>query len=192
MNLKYLGDALDHWKGSLIQRLSNQGHIIDLHADPLITDDRSWNDEEITVYSNMLNIGKNRILNSSKVFRGNIVGYFSSSYSGDLFLDPDTGIATGQRNYKLVSVGELKSLLNINTNRVVSVYQHNAQGMIMTERVNQVIKHIHKNIPGIFSTSYESATVAMLFLSYNKKRILNVADHHRDMLGPAATRIRHW
>lgn len=192
MNLKYLGDALDHWKGSLLQRLYKEGLLINLHADPMITDSRPWDDAEIHVYSKMLNMETNRILNATKLFRGNIANYFSYSYHGDLFVDPDTGIATGDRCYKHITVDEIDTLLSKNGDRIISIYQHNAQGMRMPDRVDRVIRHLNNEIPGIVLSSYESATVAMLFASRNEKRICDIFNCLQNMLGPAAKRTRLW
>lgn len=38
MNLRYLGDALDYWKGSVFFRLQERGILKDFSVDPMLTD----------------------------------------------------------------------------------------------------------------------------------------------------------
>jgi hypothetical protein len=38
MNLKFIGDAFDHWKGSLLGELAEADLLSDLAIDPMLTD----------------------------------------------------------------------------------------------------------------------------------------------------------
>ena len=130
MNLKYLGDALDHWKGSLFRRLCYRNLLSDLHVDPMITDERPWTEEELSIYDRLLNLESvGKLVNSQRTFTVQRQDYFNSiDHRGDLFLDPDTGIAAINITRKHVAIKEIDFLLMKNKSRVIAVYQHNAQG----------------------------------------------------------------
>ena len=42
MNLKFLGDALDHWKGSLLQWMRTEKLLVDLKVDLMATEATNW------------------------------------------------------------------------------------------------------------------------------------------------------
>lgn len=195
MRLQFLGDALDHWKGSLFQRLCGEGLLKNLHVEPMITDSRIWTLEELCAYTVLLNIkDRNFILHSDTTFTGNRLDYFNSiQHQGDLFLDPDTGIATGNPNRRHITIQEIELLLNKNPNRVLVIYQHTRQGITMSQRVDEVIKSLLREINDISCTSYESALVAMIFVSKRKERIKSINRYLHGLLCHAVkNRVRIW
>jgi len=136
MNLDHLGDALDHWKGSMIRFLRSRDSFKDLHVLPMITDPdpkRSWGKEGFGLYARLLDVSVEDILKPDIQFLPNEQRkeYFSLDSQCDLFIDPDTGIGNerpkkheeGQReNYILPS--EIASLIPNGSNRLLLIYQH--------------------------------------------------------------------
>jgi len=109
MRLQFLGDALDHWKGALFQHLCSENLLKDLHVEPMITDSRIWTPKELNTYARLLQLkNTERIIHSDRTFTRTYPDYFKSiKYSGDLFLDPDTGIATGKAYRKHIKTDEI-------------------------------------------------------------------------------------
>jgi len=101
-----------------------------------------------------------------------------------LFLDPDTGITTSSVTKKHITKDEIDFLLAVNNNRVLAVYQHNAIGKNIRDRVNQIITFLKQTMIGSYFTSYESSTVAMIFISKDKKRIDDIYYHECRLFGP--------
>lgn len=129
------------------------------------------------------------IIHSDRTFTGKRLDYFKSiEYLGDLFLDPDTGIATGNASRKRIMTNEIELLLKNNSERVLSIYQHARQGIKMSERVTEVTNYLarNRNIKDISCVSYEGTMVAMLFISKNKERIEPIYDYFHDLLGSVA------
>ena len=126
MNLEYLGDALDHWKGSLFEYLRAEGLLRDFAVDPMATDRDRWNEADFFLFARLLRIRRNQIIphEASLLTRDK---YFAEIvHGGDVFLDPDTGIATSGSSQiaKYVRPRELATLLGSARGRVVAVYQH--------------------------------------------------------------------
>src|SRR5207245_9136426 len=98
MTLDHLGDALDHWKGSTIER--TQAALVDVHVVPMFTDlvqpGDPWNTETLSLYASLLRRPLETILLGDRRFDD----FSRAAYFGDdrlvgdfdVFLDPDTGI----------------------------------------------------------------------------------------------------
>jgi hypothetical protein len=54
VNSKFLGDALDHWKGSLLSILSSKELIKNVAVEPMITDVRPWLKQNLETYRRLL------------------------------------------------------------------------------------------------------------------------------------------
>jgi hypothetical protein len=176
VNLRYLGDALDHWKGSLLEYLQEEGVLRELAIDPMITDLARWGDADFDLYARLLRIDRNRILQHTSA--GSAV-----CPDTDLFLDPDTGIATGLvRSPQHISVSEIVGLLDRHPARVLAVYQHVSR-QVTSERVHACITAVAKQAKNLTWCSYESATVAMIFFSRDGERIRRISDVLGAMLG---------
>lgn len=174
MNRKYLGDALDFWKGALLDHLVKNGALKNLLVDPMITDEKPWKPGgvETSLYAMLLRLDESQILLPGAILSRQRAAHFADviNHSGDLFIDPDTGIQTGNRNSKYhVNPGELYDLLISHSTRVVAVYQH-IRGKTR-DRVIACVKRITEEVAGLHWCSYESATVAMLFFCHRHDRI---------------------
>lgn len=124
MNRKFLGDALDHWKGSLFQSLQAADLLQDFAVDPMATDARPWKPGDFTVFTRLLHVNPSQIVPHRATLRDRAKYFAEISHHGDLFLDPDTGIATGRVKLAHVSPSEIGDLLDARTNRLLLVYQH--------------------------------------------------------------------
>ena len=196
MNRKFLGDAFDYWKGSIIQRLSSEGLLKNLAVEPMITDKQPWIEKELSTYSRLLNLWDiHLILPSTQVFAGDRMEYFKNiEHRGDLFLDPDTGITTGKTTRKHITASELKNLLESDTtrSRLLLVYQHAARGSFR-DRVELITQHVFHRIKNLCCTTYECGTVAMLFFSLHKGRIVAIKKFFDDLLvNGDKDRVRIW
>ncbi len=184
MNLKYLGDALDHWKGSLFEYLDNAGVLRGFAVDPMTSDHPKWKKPDFSLYAQLLRVKNTQIIprRSTTLYRRRYNGV--TSHSGDLFLDPDTGIATGpvtQKN-QYIMPREIASLLPESTDRLLAVYQHVSRQKV-SSRVGVVIDRLTEKIDGFGWCSYESGTVAMIFISRHPSRTQDVATVFKTLLG---------
>ena len=125
MNLMYLGDALDHWKGSLFESLQREKLVNGFAVDPMASDLSSWRDEDFQLLARLLRIDSRQVLHHNASLSDRQAYFDEIKHVGDLFLDPDTGVATGHvsRREQYVMPGELARLLD-QADRMVLVYQH--------------------------------------------------------------------
>ena len=136
MNLAFLGDALDHWKGSLFESLHKSGVLRNFAVDPMASDWAAWQPEDVSLFALLLRVDESKIVRH-KVGLSNRKHYFDEiEHTGDLFLDPDTGIATGKvkRINQHVKPLEIERLLR-GSERLLAVYRHvRAQSVFDTRR----------------------------------------------------------
>jgi hypothetical protein len=191
MNKKYLGDAFDHWKGSLIQILNDNGAIQNLAVEPMITDEKKWGNNDLEMYKKLLNLPEtSKICHRSKTFRNDRrQEYFKNDISEkcDLFLDPNTGIAPGHPPENRVKIKEIKYLLE--RNGVLMIYQHLARNSAKNQR-SILEKRIEKiGVPRHYCV-YQCGQVAMIFISRKQNRIEKIKKTLKSYLcGTAAKRI---
>ena len=104
--------------------------------------------------------------------------------TGDLFLDPDTGIKTGGRDQieKYLQATELFELMEGDEGQLVVVYQHVRAGTVR-QRVRNVWDFLDQQKRPFSCTSYESGTVALLFFSQNCDRAKAVRECFGQLLG---------
>jgi hypothetical protein len=62
MNLTFLGDALDHWKGSLFESLSREGILRNFAVDPMASDLPAWRPEDFLLFAQLLRIDRSQIV----------------------------------------------------------------------------------------------------------------------------------
>ncbi|HXE76293.1 MAG TPA: hypothetical protein VNN18_11770 [Candidatus Xenobia bacterium] len=193
MNLKFLGDALDHWKGSLFQSLGAAQILRDFAVDPMVTDQESWKEVDFDVLARLLRISPAQIIRHQVTLRDRTKFFGEISHEGDLFIDPDTGVKTKgvKRNRnRYVTPAEVGQLLDRSPERLLIIYQH-IRGKPVSARVGEVLDTLRDEIGHFGACSYESPTVAMLFLSRARLRTTSVAKHFRTLLGRhAEERIR--
>jgi len=199
MKLTYLGDAHDHWKGSVFQYLQEGEILRNFLVDSMATDASPWNTANSKLYAHLLRIEETQLVQHDRTLfqdRKSRRRYFLNiPRTGDLFLDPDRGITTGGSTHEnYLRPQELFELMETEKDRLVIVYQHSAHGSKMRERVKSVLAKLAEQKRPFACSSYESNTVALLFFSMTAERTQSVRDcfarltHGTD----AANRIRLW
>lgn len=195
MNLDYLGDALDHWKGSIFEGLQRDGVLKDFIVDQMATDARLWKPVDSELFVRLLRIKRFQLVSHNHDLCEDRAGYFAEiSSKGDLFLDPNTGIKTGSVNRiaDYIMPAELIAAMHKDSNRVVIVYQH-IRAKKTRERVAEVLAALKKKDKHFYCVSYESGTVALLFLSRSDSRVRIIREYFDQLLGAhAKNRIGHW
>jgi hypothetical protein len=195
MKLQFLGDALDHWKGSVFETLQQQGVLRDFFVDPMASDAPAWKPADSKLFARLLRIEQRQLVSHGHDLCNDRARYFAEiPPNGDLLLDPDTGIKTGtvKRIEQYLLPTELFEAMGRGENRIVVVYQH-VRAKKTRERIEKVIATLNAKDGQFCCTSYESGTVAFLFLSRNGGRIGTVRDFFPQFLGAhASNRIGFW
>ena len=146
MNLRFLGDALDHWEGSVFEGLQSSNVLEDFCVDAMASDIDNWRPEDGSLYAKLLRLRKSQIVKHKVTLDSNRKVYFNEIPPyGDLFLDPDTGIKPRSRGdiRQYLKHEELFFLMNHERRRIVAVYQHESCNLAMRPRVKMfyVIDH---------------------------------------------------
>jgi hypothetical protein len=195
MNLQFLGDALDHWKGSVFELLQRESVLNDFRVDPMASDAPGWKPADSKLFARLLRVNERQLVTHECDLCDNRVGYFEEiPRQGDVFLDPDTGIKTGsvKRLEQYLLPSELFQVLGPGSERVVVVYQH-VRAKKVRERLEEVLAVLKKSNNRFACTSYESGTVAFLFIGRSRHRIAKIRDCFLLLLGThAANRIGYW
>ena len=195
MNLQFLGDALDHWKGSVFEALQREDMLTNFLVDPMASDARAWTPADSKLFATLLRVEQRQLVSHGRDLCQDRARYFAEIPSkGDLFLDPDTGIKTGnvKRIEQYLLPAELFDVMGKNKERVVVVYQH-VRARKTRKRVEEVLATLKEEDRHFWCTSYESGTAAFLFLSQNGGRIKAVRDCFFRLLGMHANnRIGYW
>jgi hypothetical protein len=193
MNLEYLGDALDHWKGSLFEYLQSEGVIRDLMVDPMATDGDQWTNEDFALYARLLRVRLEQVIRHQAPLADRASYFAEIREEGDLFLDPDTGIATGGSSpiTKYVKAKEASNLLQLSGNRVVAIYQH-VRAQKTCSRIDVCLSAIGSITADVGWCSYESPTVAMLFLCSDGSRTRDIGKALTRLLGRHGERRVRW
>jgi len=189
LNLKYLGDALDHWKGSLFEYLANAGVLRQFAVDPMASDLLEWTEADYALFARLLRVNETQIIRH-QISLFDRPRYFAEIiHKGDLFLDPDTGIATGHVNQEeqYIWPREVGFLLGEPADRLLGIYQH-VRAQRVSARADDCLDKLKEEIGGFGWCSYESGTVAMIFLSRRVDRTNKVVDALRGLLGSHAER----
>ncbi|MGH6628181.1 MAG: hypothetical protein ACREB3_00445 [Burkholderiales bacterium] len=182
MNLKHLGDALDHWKGSVIELIGEKR----LRVLPMLTDQDRWTSDHFNVYARLLRLKTQHILRRKVSFPGQTRStYFSRLREYDLFVDPDTGIASDKKRKKEhISPAEIASLLPRSSSRLLLIYQQRFQRKEMKETLKLVLSI--DSLRELHRFAYDAGAVGMVFISRSRKRINGVLSRVRSLLGPVA------
>ena len=185
MKLRFLGDALDYWKGSLFLRLQNRGILKDFLVDPMLTDPEDWHAADFQLYADLLQIRPDQILQHKIKLQENRERYFAEViHTGDLFVDPDTGIGLGYARHaeNYIRVKEVHQLLGEKLPRILCIYQHVGREKTR-DRVSKLITALAEFSTRIYCCSYETPTVAMLFVSQKQNRVQQVKECFKNYLG---------
>jgi hypothetical protein len=189
MNLRYLGDALDHWKGSIFEALQEEGLLKSFQVDAMASDMEFWKTEDQELYAQLLRIRPTQLVQHRHDLRNDRIQYFSElSATGDIFLDPDTGIRTGAVSYPehYLTPNELNEAMKQDEERLVIVYQH-VRAQLTRQRVESVWTVLDQQQIAFSCTSYESGTAALLFFGIGFRRVKKVHDYLGNFLGRHAT-----
>lgn len=195
MNLRYLGDALDHWKGSLFERLQRAKLLRAFAVDAMATDAEDWQATDLALFADLLRLEPRQILSHRQILGTERAAYLGEiTHEGDLFLDPDTGIATGKVSNpsQYLFAREIHEMLRRQPTRILAVYQH-IRAQKTRDRLQRVVTAMTLPNQPFSCCSYESGTVAMLFLSRDGDRLDAVYDHFMAYLGThGPRRIYRW
>jgi len=195
MNLQFLGDALDHWKGSVFEELQDSSLLNDFRVDAMASDSEKWEQTDYRLYAKLLRVKQAQLVVHKNALSRDRTKYFNEIPAiGDLFLDPDTGFKTGTVSTlsQYLRATELHDLLEKNKDRIIAVYQH-VRAKRTRNRVEEVLLALRNERRRFFCTSYESGTVALLFFGSEPKRIEAIREHFCALLGRhAASRIGYW
>ena len=182
MNIQHLGDAYDHWKGSVISILSSRKKIgSNLVVVPMLTDFQLWKAKDLRTYRRLLNLREeSTICHEHETFTNHQIGrhnYFAGIPNKcDLFLDPDTGISTGNHlTEKHITINEISNLLNDggNRDRVLMVYQHSTRSRDRFPKIGSMLRRVPYY-------PFKCGQVAMFFISLSKNRIKAIKNTLRD------------
>ena len=194
MNLRFLGDALDYWKGAILSDLRAEDLLTNLRVDRMASD--QWQPADLALFAHLLRIKENGLISHRYRLLQQREKYFAEiSADGDLFLDPDTGIQTSAVKHieQYLKPSELLQILEAKKDRLVAVYQHvsRVRTRRRVERILSILESEKKS--DFFCVSYESGTVALLFFSYKRERIEGVRNYLCSLLKVHAThRIGCW
>ena len=189
MNLAHLGDALDHWKGSLLTVIGSKG----LRVVPMLTDRARWTEQHFETYARLLKCSPENVLkkaNSDLFSSVTRQSYFCNLGRNDLFLDPDTGIASDKKAKKEhVSPSEIAALLSESRSRMILIYQHASREKDGPRKKLDLLREAQGLTEcGIFA--YDSGAVSMVVISRNRERTDKALARLKSWLGPvASTRI---
>ena len=189
MNTRLLGDAADHWKGSLLGFLQQAGLLCQLAVDPMVSDALNWTAEDYMVYTRLLRVESAQLTGHKTDLKADRAGYFTEiSHTGDLFLDPDSGMATGKPTQveRYVMPEEVGALLAANRDRLLIFCQRGPFGVQISNRVENLLDAPRRRSGNFHWCAYGTANQVMLFISGQKFRIAMIANHLRDVLGSRA------
>jgi len=208
MNLKYLGDAKDWWKGAVLTCLRRTGAIRSPQVVPMFTDVGRWSDEDLDSYVAFLGIEGRGLLFTESPYRlftqARREEYFEAvlkwtlgpaERDRDLFLDPDTGLSV-KGSKKHVRPEECWSLVQDRPDKVVVVYQHGARAPEARPWEEMRLRCALDAVEGGHglalasggqsSSDLPKGDAALLFLSLDKSRIAAVEKSLSDALGSNA------
>jgi hypothetical protein len=184
MRREWLGDALDFWKGAILDVLRQSSpSSLELQVLPMFTDP-GWTAPEIKTYAAIIGVAASGILTSACLTVGGRKRYFESvrqHVRGDLFIDPDTGLALGKPKVTHVTCAEATALQT--SDNVVAIYQHRPQ------RVSTPWLATFKAVlvaTGCATIGYESKQVGMLFMTKSIRREEALRQALEKRLGPTA------
>ncbi len=133
MQLTFLGDALDHWKGSLFESLQREGVLRQFAVEPMASELERWTPEDFALYAKLLRLLPEQVIRHTVSLGADRWAYFEEirrQHSGDLFVDPDTGVATGsvKERQRYIMPKEIADLLRDAQDRLLVIYHMSAAG----------------------------------------------------------------
>lgn len=137
-----------------------------------------------------MQIRPDQVLQHKRKLREDRGKYFTEVvHAGDLFVDPDTGIALRPVGHaeKYIKVREIHQLLGEKLPRILCIYQH-VRAQKTKDRVSELVLALVEVNTRIHCCSYETPTVAMLFISKKQSRIEQMNKYFKNYLGRHADR----
>ena len=202
MKLDFLGDAPDHWKGSLRLLLHSSG-LKKMYVVPMFTDRSSWNERHCETYARLLKLFKDDgSADTNLIYKGAFSkdiarkDYFdeASTSAGAcdvIFLDPNSGIRkeapSGRRKYNYVLVSDFRQLLIAKGDRLLMIYDESRNHQDEKDaHVDGICEDIRE--AGFDCCAYESGrNLTMFFVGKNgSKALLGVSSLLKVFLGPCA------
>lgn len=176
MNIKHLGDAFDFWKGGIIRLLNVS--LNDLHVYPMFTDtdvSNAWTPGCIQLYASLIGVDVSKVLLPLTRFETSIRGkYFKMvdiRADADLFVDPDTGIASDRAGkIQHIRLCEINQLLPADSSRIVMIYQHSWHKITWVDDCLKKVCSYH-DLKGSATFAYMGSSVAMIFISRSQRRL---------------------
>lgn len=184
MNRGHLGDSLDFWKGRMIHCLGDA--LRRVRIVPMLSDAEPWNSAERVTYESLIGAGRPSVLNWDRFSHRTRAKYFEGMLrdaDGDIFIDPDTGVAAPALDAKHVSPAECAHFLR--RDNLVLVYQHARRA---SNWAAASLDRIRNGLLEGGGCAYASPQVAMLFLSKSPERIESVRSILDALLGPVSAR----
>ncbi len=175
MNIKHLGDALDHWKGCIIRLV--EAHLHDLQVVPMFTDPdvvKTWSPKRLLLYAELLHVNASDILHRRRRFVSADRESYFAELGGDkcdLFLDPDTGIAPRSGfDEQHIRPGDIAALLPDHATRVLLIYQHSSRETNWVDAcLRRVVRHEPKRTCWAFA--YGAGDASMVFVARTPGRL---------------------
>ena len=126
MNLQFLGDALDHWKGSVFESLQKSLLLCDFRVDAMASDSAGWRQHEYKLYAKLLRIEQHQVVPHKNILSVDRNKYFNEiTVMCDLFLDPDTGLAPNRAGTEHVKPDEVLLIWeSLKEGDFLVLYQH--------------------------------------------------------------------
>jgi hypothetical protein len=165
----WLGDALDFWKGTFLDVLRSSLHPPrSVRVLPMFND-AGWTAKEIDSYASILGVPPAALLSTARLTKPTRKSYFSAwvQLDDDVFVDPDTGVATARPELSHVTPSEVFAMLS--ADNVVAVYQHRPRGD-GAEWLARYVQLLSDTATGAATIGYESAQVGMLFVTKSPER----------------------
>jgi hypothetical protein len=199
MNHDHLGDALDHWKGSIIKFLQENTETNSIHVLPMIPNRLLpyWTKDHSTVYAQLLSLSPSAILRSDIGIypKKDRALYFTINATNDMFIDPDNGVgAEDGGSDKHITPSEIVALIPKNSTRLLLIYQTGGQrGNGETTSEKKALVHLKKTLNNLRMLigedsvfAYFGGQTSMIFVSRDVQRLQRISVLFSGLLGIVA------
>lgn len=190
MQLSCLLNSVDTFKGTLLRLLMAYELLRDMAVDPLISDPDLWDSEAYQVYSTLMGISLRSDQPRSVLQEGSRRLPGIPGHSGDIFLDPSTGVVygrQGRRNVeRYVFPEEIRALLS--PSNVVCIYQAWPQRGVRDAAL-EAIQVVVQPRGSLAAVTCDRGKTSMIFFSRDFSRIDCIAAWLRRWMGPGSNRI---
>lgn len=189
MQAKFLGDALDIWKGRMIRLLTDGDPTRTTCVVPMRTD-ASWSSKQVTTYATLLAIERRDVIAMNhrytwaerEQYFSTVISDLKDRESCDVFLDPDTGLAPTRGSRAHASYASVGRLVNQDSGRLVIVYQHRRRS---SGWLRALVDEASSAV-GVSVCGYDGGSAAAVCFARRARRISDVARRLQDLLGPSA------